>query len=248
RFTGVIAEFAAAVQAGDADTALRLLRSGAPDLFFVETDVATADPAGLDGLRADVVSAGRDLVGAARDGNSGQALRQLDRHRVLCAHRRGPYGVSRWSAEIETWLRTAVEGYDDGAPWYPGRPLMVTVNDYDLSLFNGDTGVVVHTAAGPRAVFLRDNVATEFVPTRLGAVTTVHAMTVHRSQGSQFQKVTVVLPPADSPLMTQELLYTAVTRAERAVRVVGTEDAVRAAVGRPVGRASGLKDRLGGPR
>ncbi|WP_405421777.1 ATP-binding domain-containing protein [Pseudonocardia alni] len=70
-------------------------------------------------------------------------------------------------------------------------------------------------------------------------------MTVHRSQGSQFKRITVVLPPADSPLMTRELLYTAVTRAKESVRIIGTEEAVRAAIGRPAGRASGLQQRLG---
>jgi exodeoxyribonuclease V alpha subunit len=77
-------------------------------------------------------------------------------------------------------------------------------------------------------------------------VATVHAMTVHRGQGSQFARVTVVLPPAESPLLTRELLYTAVTRARTFVRVVGSEAAVRAAVGRPVSRASGLRHRLSG--
>jgi exodeoxyribonuclease V alpha subunit len=75
----------------------------------------------------------------------------------------------------------------------------------------------------------------------------VHAMTVHRGQGSQFGRVTVVLPPAESPLLTRELLYTAVTRAREFVRIVGTEDAVRAAVERPVARASGLRKRLAAP-
>lgn len=130
-------------------------------------------------------------------------------------------------------------------PWYPGRPLLVTTNDYDLGLFNGDTGVVVRTASGRRAVFARDNSSVAFEPARLGGVGTVHAMTVHRSQGSQFRRITVVLPSADSPLMTRELLYTAVTRAKESVRIIGTEEAVRAAIGRPAGRASGLQQRLG---
>ena len=83
--------------------------------------------------------------------------------------------------------------------------------------------------------------------TRLADVETAHAMTVHRSQGSQFRRVTVVLPPPDSPLLTRELLYTAVTRAQESVTVVGTPDAVRAAVERPARRASGLARRLTDP-
>ncbi|MEQ3550095.1 exodeoxyribonuclease V subunit alpha [Pseudonocardia nematodicida] len=245
RFGGTIAEFAAAVQAGDADAATALLDRGSADLVLVRADPAEVAAAELDTLRSDVLIAATDLIGAADGGDVDRALRVLDDHRVLCGHRRGPYGVARWTAEIERWLAAARPGYDAEAPWYPGRPLLVTANDYDLGLFNGDTGVVVRTGSGRRAVFTREGRPTEFEPARLGGVGTVYAMTVHRSQGSQFRRITVVLPPADSPLMTRELLYTAVTRAREAVRIIGTEDAVRAAIARPAGRASGLKERLG---
>lgn len=244
RFEGAIAAFAAAVQAGDADRAVALLRSGSAELAFVDADADGVGPAELDTLRSEVVRAGTDLIGAAGDGRAEQALRVLDEHRLLCGHRRGPHGVSRWTAEIERWLALARPGFDAEAPWYPGRPLLVTANENDLGLYNGDTGVVVRTPRGRRAVFGRDGVATEFEPARLGAVGTVWAMTVHRSQGSQFTGVTVVLPPPESPLMTRELLYTAVTRARVRVRVLGTEAAVRAAIARPAGRASGLRERL----
>jgi exodeoxyribonuclease V alpha subunit len=234
RFGGTIAEFARAVQAGHADTAVALLRGGHPDLSF-ET--------GPDAAREDVVRAGLDLSAAARAGNAVAALAALERHRVLCAHRRGPYGVARWTADIERWLAAALPEAPAGA-WYPGRPVLVTANDYDTGLFNGDTGVVVSRPEGPRVAFARGGPPTLHPPSRLPEVATVHAMTVHRGQGSQFGRVTVVLPPAESPLLTRELLYTAVTRAREFVRIVGTEEAVRAAVQRPVGRASGLRHRL----
>ncbi|TQM43429.1 exodeoxyribonuclease V subunit alpha [Pseudonocardia cypriaca] len=236
RFGGAIAEFSRAVQAGDADTAVSLLRGGHPDLEFVESDDAS-------GMRGDVVAAGRELTEAALRGDVATALAALERHRVLCAHRRGPYGVTRWSAEIERWLRAALPHAPTG-PWYPGRPVLVTANDYDVGLFNGDTGVAVAVPEGLRVAFARGGVPTLHPPARLSEVATVHAMTVHRGQGSQFRRVTVVLPPAESPLLTRELLYTAVTRAAEFVRVVGTEEAVRTAVGRPVSRASGLRHRL----
>ena len=245
RFEGTIAAFAAAVQADDADRAVALLRSGSAELAFVEADPETVGPDGLATLRAEVVRAGTDLIGAASDGNAEQSLRVLDEHRLLCGHRRGPHGVARWTAEVERWLAAARPGFDAEAPWYPGRPLLVTENDYDLELFNGDTGVVVRGQDGRRAVFSRDGLPIGYEPARLGAVGTVWAMTVHRSQGSQFNAVTVVLPPPDSPVMTRELLYTAVTRARKRVRLLGTEDAVRAAIARPAGRASGLRRRLG---
>jgi exodeoxyribonuclease V alpha subunit len=243
RFGGAIAEFARAVQAGDADTAVALLRGGHPDLAFVDDG---GDP-GTGGVRADVVAAGRELTKAALRGDVSTALAALERHRVLCAHRRGPFGVTRWSAEIERWLRSdlgAALPDTSAGPWYPGRPVLVTANDYDVGLFNGDTGVAVALPEGLRVAFSRGGEPTLHPPARLSEVATVHAMTVHRGQGSQFRRVTVVLPPAESPLLTRELLYTAVTRAAEFVRVVGTEEAVRAAVARPVSRASGLRHRL----
>ncbi len=242
RFGGAIAGFARAVQAGDGDAAVALLRSGAADLEFVDTDSAAAP----DPVRADVVAAGVALATAARDGDVPAALAALEHHRVLCGHRRGPFGVTRWSREIERWLADALRpvlGPDAPDEWYPGRPVLVTANDYDLGLYNGDTGVVVTTPDGPRVAF---PARAPLAPSRLAEVATVHAMTVHRGQGSQFARVTVVLPPAESPLLTRELLYTAVTRAREFVRVVGSDAAVRAAVSRPVSRASGLRHRLAG--
>jgi exodeoxyribonuclease V alpha subunit len=238
RFGGAIAALARAVQAGDADTAVALLRAGTEDLEFVDTDSAAAPEA----VRGDVVEAGRALAAAAGMNDVPAALAALERHRLLCGHRRGPYGVARWSREIERWLAEALPGSAARGEWYPGRPVLVTANDYDTGLYNGDTGVVVATPDGPRVAFPG---RAPLAPSRLADVVTVHATTVHRGQGSQFARVTVVLPPAESPLLTRELLYTAVTRARGFVRVVGSEAAVRAALARPVSRASGLRHRLG---
>ncbi|MGI5132578.1 exodeoxyribonuclease V subunit alpha [Pseudonocardia sp. CA-107938] len=243
RFGGAIAAFARAVRDGDGDDAVALLRDQHdPALQLVAP--LEVDPHGIDAVRADVVAAGRALTAAADRGDAAEAVAALDEHRVLCAHRRGPFGVSRWTAEIERWL-AADQPHRPHGPWAPGRPVLVTSNDYDIGLFNGDTGVVVATAAGPRVAFARGGTPQLYAPARLPEVATVHAMTVHRGQGSQFRGVTVVLPPAESPLLTRELLYTAVTRARAGVRIVGTEESVRAAVARPVARASGLRERLG---
>ncbi len=126
-----------------------------------------------------------------------------------------------------------------------GRPLLVTENDYSLHLYNGDTGVVVTTPGGRTVVaFDRGDQILEVSPTRLAAVDTVYAMTVHKSQGSQFGTVAVVLPGPDSPILTRELLYTAVTRAREHLVVVGTEESITAAVSRPISRASGLRRAL----
>jgi exodeoxyribonuclease V alpha subunit len=196
-------------------------------------------------VRTAAVTAGQSLVAAAHAGDARAALDALGTFRLLCAHRRGPYGVATWMAHVEHWLSTAVDGFASDGTWYVGRPLLVTENDYGLRLYNGDTGVVV--ATGPdrvTAVFERRNELLRFSPTRLAAVETVHAMTIHKSQGSQFATVAVLLPDSTSPILTRELLYTAVTRAQRSLILAGTEEAVQLAIGRPIARASGLRRRL----
>ena len=124
---------------------------------------------------------------------------------------------------------------------------MLTANDRGLGVSNGDIGVVARMEDGRLRVVIRTgNEVKLFAPTRLSGIETVYAMTVHKSQGSEARAVTVVLPPEDSALLTRELFYTAVTRAKEKVTVVGTEAALRAAIGRQVQRASGLAERLSG--
>ena len=148
---------------------------------------------------------------------------------------------------IETWLRSEVEGFSTGTDWYVGRPLIVTENDYGLDLYNGDTGVVIESEAGRLvAAFERRGAIAEVSPTRLAAVDTVYAMTVHKSQGSQYGAVAFMVPSPDSRILTRELLYTAVTRARERLILVGSESSIRAAVGRPITRASGLGPALWG--
>jgi exodeoxyribonuclease V alpha subunit len=246
RFGGAIAALAAAVQRGDADAAVAALAAGGDGLEWVDADPAAPGSAPrLAGVRAAAVAAGRAMLEAARAGRGADALDALDAFRLLCAHRRGPHGVAAWSERVEAWLGGELPAAGAEGPWYAGRPLLVTENDHGLRLYNGDTGVVVARADGAlRAVFDRPGGLLEVSPTRLAAVETVHAMTVHKAQGSQFDALAVLLPDPGSPILTRELLYTAVTRARRRLIVAGTEAAVRAAVGRPVARASGLRDRL----
>ena len=129
-------------------------------------------------------------------------------------------------------------------PWYPGRPVLVTANDYGLGLYNGDIGVAVVRDGALRAVMAAAGGAVEFATSRLADIETMHAMTIHKSQGSQAAEVTVLLPPTDSRLLTRELLYTAVTRAREKVRLIGTAEQLQAAVARRAVRATGLSRRL----
>jgi exodeoxyribonuclease V alpha subunit len=146
---------------------------------------------------------------------------------------------------VQAWLGAEIPDLDIEQRDYVGRPLLITDNDYELGLYNGDTGVVVQEPDGHvSAAFERGRELLHFSPLRLGAVDTVYAMTIHKSQGSQFDTAAVLLPAADSRLLTRELLYTAVTRARSELILVGTEEAIRRAVERPVARASGLAERL----
>ena len=123
--------------------------------------------------------------------------------------------------------------------------MLVTANDYGLGLFNGDTGVVCRAPDGGLRVAVTTSAGgADFAPSRLSQVDTMHAMTIHKSQGSQADDVVILLPPQDSRLLTRELFYTAITRARKRVVVVGSEAEVRAAVARRAQRATGLQQRL----
>ncbi|MGZ4615430.1 MAG: exodeoxyribonuclease V subunit alpha [Actinomycetes bacterium] len=247
--TSGIALLAGAVQDGRGEDALAVLRShDTAEVELVDVaDDAQLSPAQLDGVRADVVIGGAALLAAAERGDGAAALEALDRHRLLCAHRRGPRGVQHWSALAARWIADdhPVTPRADGR--YAGEPLLVTANDYDIGLYNGDTGVVIDDGHGGLvAAFGRGGAPIRVPLVRLGAVRSLHAMTVHRSQGSQFARITVLLPAAGSPLGTRETLYTAVTRATTHVRVIGSAEALVDAVGRPAARATGLRERLRG--
>ncbi len=248
RHGGAIAAFARAVQVGDADSALAELAADNSNVAWLTLDPSDpATPRQLDVIHDGAVGSSRAVIEAARDGDAEAALDALEGFRLLCAHRRGPDGVTAWTRQIERWLEAEVEGFAPGEGWYLGRPLIVTENDYSLDLFNGDIGVVVRGEVRPmEAAFRRGDTVLPVSTARLAAVDTVYAMTVHKSQGSQFDVVAFVLPSADSRVLTRELLYTGATRARERLILVGTEDLVRTAIERPITRASGLRRALWG--
>jgi exodeoxyribonuclease V alpha subunit len=238
RSTEDIKAVAEALRIGDADGVLAALRAPSSEVEFVETDDAAA------ALRSDTLAAALAVRRAAESGDAEGAVQALDEHRLLCAHREGPHGVRHWNRQVELWLGEAL-GQDLHAEWYAGRPLLVTANDYAMEIYNGETGVVVLRDDGRlRARIAGTGGLRDFATGRLDAVDTMHAMTIHKSQGSQARRITVLLPEADSRLLTRELFYTAVTRAQEHVRVVGSEAAVRAAVATHAQRATGLSQRL----
>jgi exodeoxyribonuclease V alpha subunit len=238
RFGDEIGALARAVREDRVDEVLERLRSGVPGIEFVE------DPAPEGLLRDLVLTSAREVLAAAERGDTDAALHALDRHRLLCAHREGPYGVTHWNRAAEAWLAEE-SGSDHWPSWYAGRPLIVTSNDYAVGVYNGETGVVVRRDDGAlRARISGSDGVRDLSTTRLVDVDTMHALTIHKSQGSQVDEVTVLLPPPDSRLLSRELFYTAITRARAVVRVVGSEETVREAVRRRVQRASGLAARL----
>jgi exodeoxyribonuclease V alpha subunit len=248
RYGEGIAAVAEAIRRGDPEATLEALAGAPATVTWIPVDVADPyGPEALDPVRKGAVEAARNVIRAATGGEAHKALEELARFRVLCAHRRGAHGAATWMARIEGWLAEAIDGFAASGRWYVGRPLLVTENDYGLRLYNGDTGVVVATGTDRvAAAFERRGQLFQTSPLRLGAVDTVYAMTVHKSQGSQFQTAAVLLPPPTSHILTRELLYTAVTRAREHLIIAGTEEAIRTAVTRPVARASGLGWRLWG--
>ncbi len=240
RFGASIGALADAIRVGDADRVLALLRSGDEHIEYIEFAEGD-DP--TQRLRSIVVPHALRLREAAVLGAADVALAALDEHRLLCAHRRGPFGVAHWNAQVQKWIAEET-GQPAWSEWYAGRPLLVTANDYGLRVYNGDTGVTVAGPEGLRAVIASATGPLDFATSRLGDVETMHAMTIHKSQGGQADEVTVLMPPEDSRLLTRELFYTAVTRAKAKVRVVGSEASVRAAIERRAVRATGLRQRL----
>lgn len=173
---------------------------------------------------------------AAKSGNADKALASLASIRVLCGHRQGPFGVSDWNELIadKVGVRKTIGAL--------GQPLLNTRNDSQTGLANGDTGIVVKDGKSRKVCFA--NQTKTFEPTALENIEVAFATTIHKSQGSEFETVVVIVPRLDSPLLRRELLYTAVTRARKHLVIVGSQEAISAAVNRPIVRVSGLADRI----
>ena len=263
-----LAAVAAAIQREDAEpgAALALVRSPdrAPGREDADGDAAGADggdeqvrlldpdhdPTAVARCEDDVVAAYADYarVALAEEADPADVLEALGRLRVLCALRRGPQGAWAWNAAVEARLAREVPGFRTDQPWYVGRPVLVTQNDYGVRLYNGDVGVILRdpVRAGRRvAVFpATDGSLRAISPARLPACDTTFAMTIHKSQGSQFDHAVVVLPEISSPILTRELVYTAVTRATHRTTLLAREAVLAEAIARPIQRATGLQRRL----
>jgi exodeoxyribonuclease V alpha subunit len=241
--TGGIYQVSNAINSGDAEAAIAAVRDGGGG--EVEWQPLPNPHKLAQALRERIVSGFRP--GLEMD-NPLEALARLQRFRILCAVRQGPFGVENLNAIAEEIL---AEGglLTPGRGCYRGQPLMITQNDYNLALFNGDTGIILPDpgAGGElRAFFLSaEGKLRRFLPSRLPVHETAFAITVHKSQGSEFGKVLLILPEKDAPILTRELLYTGLTRARKGVTLWAAEPILRAAIERRVTRNSGLRDALG---
>jgi len=247
-----ILPLAAAVAAGRSDELIEVLSSGLEGLRWERSGPTSPHSP----VRAELTDMARIVVEQARTGDIEGALAATTGLKVLCATRHGAGGVDAWNRHVEDDLRK--QGLIERRQWYPGRPTMVTENDYLNKVFNGDVGVAVPTTTAPvddraevrdgadrfEVWFPRAAGNLSVGAVRLDRVSTQWAMSIHKSQGSEFDHAVVVLPPPPARILTRELLYTAVTRARTRLTIVATEEALRAAVNRPVARASGLVERL----
>jgi len=236
-----IGALAAAINRGDAGEALRLLDSQeAPYIgWAAEGEKKTIGAA----LRREIIDG---FSGCLDQKNPEESLRRLDQFRLLCAHRRGPRGIEMMNPVVEEVLTEAGKIAAEGSA-YVGRPILVTENDYQLNLFNGDVGLVAAAeTAGQRVVLFEGEGGRvrALAPSRLPAHETAYAMSIHKSQGSEFERVAVILPLEPSPVLSRELLYTAVTRARSAVTVHGSREIIEQTIARRIERASGLREAL----
>lgn len=174
-----------------------------------------------------------------------EALDKIGQRGILCVHRRGPLGANQVNMMAERLLRQS--GYIPASEeWYAGKPVMVTRNDYSLGLRNGEIGLTLRNEEGELKVYFPESEGSfrSFYPSRLSQIETAYAITVHKSQGSEFNKVAVVLPAQVSAISTRELLYTAVTRARHACSIIGSSNVLAGTIRQHISRSSGLKDRL----
>jgi exodeoxyribonuclease V alpha subunit len=249
RFSGPIGQLALAVNAGEVARAEEVLRSGGDAVRWIEhAQQQHVLLLALDGYRP-YLELLREGDAAGHDDWARSVLQSFESFRLLCAVREGEWGVTGLNAAIEQRLETARLIRRRGE-WYVGRPVMVTRNDYGTGVFNGDIGLTLADPARPeslRVYFLEGDKVRSVLATRLRHVETAYAMTVHKSQGSEFAHTVLVLPKSGGSILARELVYTGITRASKVFTLVSPASAVLAeAIGRRTRRASGLREMLGG--
>ncbi len=239
-----IGEVSRVVNEGDGARAVQLLKSGSyGDIQWRELPRPENLPAAL----RERITEG--FTPYLKESDPGKVFDLFNRVRILGAVREGPYGVNTLNLLAERILRDEGLIRREGR-WYRGRPILITRNDYNLRLFNGDVGITLpdpEVRSELRVFFPGpEGAPRKFPPLRLPDHETVFAMTVHKSQGSEFDRVLFLMPDRSVPVLTRELVYTAITRAKEKVEVWGREEIFQTAVSRRISRTSGLREALWG--
>ncbi len=251
RFAGYIGQLALAVNAGDSTRAQRLIHENTqpalePSLAAL-LNLTVSGRVGAQACYADYLRVMNErpkhMSADARDHEAWakQVLQTFDTFRVLCAVHESDWGTRRLNQTIQHALAEAGL-LDPRGEWFAGRPVMVTRNDPELGVFNGDVGVTLFNAQGNalRVYFLDGQNLRSVGVSRLAHVETAFAMTVHKSQGSEFQHTVLVLPPSGSNMLTRELVYTGITRARQSFTLIDEHGLLSQAIRRKSERASGL--------
>jgi len=234
-----IAELSNAVNQGDAEGAIAVLKSGGRIHWRPTPSAKTFERE----LRERVLPRFEEFLTLT---DPREALNQLTDFAVLCALRRGPFGAETVNARLERLLRE-IGSLEGSGRYHAGEPVIIVRNDYDVGLFNGDLGIVLpDKTSGELRVFFRgeEGDVLNFAPGRLPAHEPAFALTVHKSQGSEFRDALLILPEKDAPVLTRELLYTGVTRVRETVEVWAKEQILKQTIERKIERSSGLRDRL----
>ena len=236
-----ISRLSQSVNDGDSENALKVLRASDSSSDSQVVWKTLPPTTGLKvALKTHVLSRYQDYFQAA---NPAAALEAFSRFRILCALRSGPYGVENLNRLVEEILTEAGLIHAEGR-YYAGRPVMVVRNDYNLKLFNGDIGIIRTTATKELRACFAGPEQTQVMPLQLPEHETAYAMTVHKSQGSEFERVLLILPRDDSAVLTRELVYTGLTRASAGVELWSDPEIFATAVRRKISRRSGLREAL----
>lgn len=231
-----IAKLAAAVRDGDLEGARAILETPHPDFLWIDP---SAEPEKLAQLQAEVLAHAEGVLESAENGDVEAALMKKSQLQVLASTRDGSLGVYDWNQTVEAGL-----GPVTAQRWYAGRPILVTRNDTSTGLANGDVGIVCRIEGQLRACLGDPKDPTNIALARLPETDTVHALTIHKSQGSEYEHVVVVLPQSGSRIVTRELLYTGITRPQKRLTLVATLASIETAMKTPIRRATGLAERL----